>query len=193
MPNGVCVKRTTMGGTMRSFGLVFAILTVGARAQLVPPPPAQTPNLLAQAAQQLNIRRCGSAISQVAARAVAGTRKHDILVDWDRANPDGGAFFSVMGLEYDSVSALLSLTTVPSAGNRCALLVERISSAPTACKDVVHSELSGYKATQLVRSVTVYTSAAHGRETVTLVDTPPSCLIFRRQVDYNWPAAAVGQ
>lgn len=182
-----------MNAVMCAVGASFVVLAVAAHAQLVPPQPAQATNLLAQAAQQLNIRRCGSAIAQVASRAVSGTRKHDILVDWDRANPDGGAFFSVIGLEYDKVSALLSLTTVPSSDNRCALLVERISSAATTCKEVAHSELQGYQATQLVRSVTVYTPPRGGRETVTLVDAAPSCLIFRRQVDYTWPAAVAGR
>jgi hypothetical protein len=146
-------------------------------------------NLLIQAGQTLGFHRCASALDQISARVLAGTRKHDIVLDWDRAHPDSGPFFSLTGMQFPTVSALLSLSIIPQENQSCAILVERISSAPIACKEVARSELAGYKATALVQAVTVYTSAAHAHEVVTLVDTPPACLIVRRQVEYGWPAS----
>ncbi|MGN4069531.1 hypothetical protein ACS0Y7_33535 [Burkholderia gladioli] len=152
-------------------------------------PGAGASNLLEQAARSIGMRRCESAVAGVASRALQGTQKHDIVVDWNRADPDGGPFFSVTGLQYPTVSALLSLSVVPLANRACGILIERISSAPIACKEVAHSELAQYHATPLVRAVTVYTLPARPRETVILVDTPQSCLIVRRQADFSWPAA----
>ncbi|MEX3693354.1 hypothetical protein AB3X91_19155 [Paraburkholderia sp. BR14263] len=107
------------------------------------------------------------------------------MLDWDKENPDGAPFFSVSGLDYGDNAALLSLTTVPSLVSGCTVMVERISSAPVACREVARSELQGYQASVLVRSVTVYTTPARPRETVTLVDAPPSCVVLRRQVQYG--------
>jgi len=149
----------------------------------------QPTNLLIQAGQTLGFHRCASALDQISARVLAGTRKHDIVLDWDRAHPDSGPFFSLTGMQFPAVSALLSLSIIPQENQSCAILVERISSAPIACHEVARSELAGYRATALVQAVTVYTSPAHAHEVVTLVDTPPACLIVRRQVDYGWPAS----
>lgn len=146
-------------------------------------------NLLVQAGNTLGFHRCASALEQISSRVLAGTRKHDIVLDWDRAHPDSGPFFSLTGMQFPTVSALLSLSIIPQDNRSCAILVERISSAPIACHEVARSELGGYRATALVQAVTVYTSPAHAHEVVTLVDTPPTCLIVRRQVDYGWPAA----
>lgn len=149
-----------------------------------------SPNLLIRAAGTAGVQRCAGAVASVSERALRGVRRHDVLADWDRTDPDGGAFFSLTGLEYPDVSALLSLSVQPLSGNRCAILAERISSAPLSCQEVARSELAGYRATPLVKAVTVYTSEAHAHETVTLVDTPPACLIVRRQTDFQWPAAS---
>ena len=160
-----------------------------APAQRAPAQARPPTNLLMQAGQTLGFHRCASALDQISARVLAGTRKHDIVLDWDRAHPDSGPFFSLTGMQFPAVSALLSLAIIPQENQSCAILVERISSAPIACHEVARSELAGYKATVLVQAVTVYTSPAHAHEVVTLVDTPPACLIVRRQVDYGWPAA----
>ncbi|EDT37582.1 hypothetical protein BamMEX5DRAFT_6643 [Burkholderia ambifaria MEX-5] len=90
------------------------------------------------------------------------------------------------GLEYPSSSAVLSLTTVPAPAGGCTILVERVSSAPLSCKAVAAAQLRNYKATPLVKAVAVYTHPDRPRETVTLVDTPPACLIVRRQVRFRW-------
>ncbi|MGS0893220.1 hypothetical protein ACVBGC_11860 [Burkholderia stagnalis] len=149
---------------------------------------APEPTVLAAAATAAGIRRCHSAIDAVSRRMFAGAAHADVMLDWDRANPDGAPFFSLSGMDFRRDAALLSLTTAPAAGG-CAILVERISSAPTACSEVARTELAGYRPTSLVRAVTVYTNPARPRETITLVDAPPACLVLRRQVEFNWPAA----
>ncbi|MXN75246.1 hypothetical protein GR157_10910 [Burkholderia sp. 4701] len=145
--------------------------------------------VLAQAARAVGARRCLAAVSQISERMFAQTKHTDIALDWDRGNPDGEPMFSLSGLEYPDTSAVLSLTTAPSPAGGCTIMAERISSAPTPCKAVVRSTLAGYSGTQLVKAVTVYVNPARPRETVTLIDSPPSCLIVRRQVGFNWSAA----
>jgi hypothetical protein len=119
----------------------------------------------------------------------AGSTHADVMLDWDRINPDGAPFFSLSGMDFQQNAALLSLTTAPVTTGGCAILVERISSVPASCQQVARSELPGYRATQLVHSVTVYTIPTRPRETITLVDAPPSCLVLRRQVEFRWGVA----
>ncbi|GAB6852726.1 hypothetical protein [Paraburkholderia kururiensis] len=161
----------------------------GAPVAATAAPPASVPapvpdTVLAAAARQAGIRRCQPAVSVVSARTLAGARHADVVLDWDRQDPDGAPFFSLTGLDYgQNAAAVFSLTTVPQPAG-CTVLAERISSAPLSCREVARSELPGYQATVLVPAVTVYTLAAHPRETVTLVDSPGACLIVRRQVRY---------
>ncbi|QVN21295.1 hypothetical protein [Burkholderia pyrrocinia] len=146
--------------------------------------PLEPPStVLAAAAMRAGVRRCYPIINAVSGRTFAGTEHNDVVLDWDRANPDVAPFFSLSGLDYGRGAALLSLTT-SSVETGCAVLVERISSAPLPCREVARSELSSYRAGPLVKSVTVYTNPAHPRETVTLLEAPPSCVIVRRQVQY---------
>ncbi|WP_063552346.1 hypothetical protein [Burkholderia territorii] len=160
-----------------------AMVSVGAMAQGISPSAA---NLFAQSARTVGVRRCYAAVDQVSSRMLAGTRRADVALDWDRRDPDGEPFFAIAGLEYPDASAVLSLTTVPEATGGCTILVERMSSAPLSCKAVAASELHDYKGTLLVKAVTVYVNPNRLRETVTLVDTPPACLIIRRQVQFRW-------
>lgn len=148
--------------------------------------PAEPVTVLAHAAQEVGIRRCYDAVAQVSARVFDHAHRADVLLDWQRANPDIGPFFSMSGIEFPTSSALLSLVTVPGVTGGCSVLAERISSAPLSCAQVARAELNGYHATQLVKSVMVYTDSSRPRETVLLVDTPPSCLILRRQVQFQW-------
>lgn len=180
-------------------GLVFAVMLLGfsgvARAQ--PTSGAGSKNVsnelsatvLANAAREIGIRRCYDAIAQVSSRVFDQSKRADILLDWQRASPDIGPLFSLSGIEFPQSSALLSLVTVPGVTGGCSVLAERISSAPLSCSQVARSELTGYQATQLVKAVVVYTDSARPREAVVLVDTPPSCLILRRQVQFQWGAA----
>ena len=145
--------------------------------------------VLAQAAQSVGVRRCYSAINLVSSRVFSDAQHEDVVLDWDHKSPDTAPFFSLSGMEYQSGAAVFSLTTVPALMGGCAILAERISSAPLSCKDVARSELAGYHGTPLVKAVTVYTAPGRPRETVTLVDAPPSCVIVRRQVQFEWGAA----
>ncbi|MCA8023665.1 hypothetical protein LGM98_35305 [Burkholderia metallica] len=175
--------------------LAWAALTCGG-AELAQPVhaagPGSTPavpsTVLAHAAQEIGIRRCYDAVAQVSARVFDRSMRADVLLDWQRANPDSGPLFSLSGIEFSKSSALLSLVTVPGVAGGCSILAERISSASLSCSQVARSELTGYHATQLVKSVMVYTESTRSREVVVLVDAPPSCLILRRQVQFQWGA-----
>jgi hypothetical protein len=182
--------------------VLFALLPGVAMAQSRPAPAPQAapatgnqPNgganpetILAQAARRIGVERCYLAVDQVSAHMYTGTQRADVVLDWDRQDPDRQPFFSLSGLEYPQNSAVLSLTTVPSPAGGCAVLVERISSTPGACADVARTELPGYQGSALVKSVTVYVERSRPRETVTLIDAPPSCVVIRRQVQYGWGA-----
>ncbi|MXN79919.1 hypothetical protein GR157_35005 [Burkholderia sp. 4701] len=168
---------------------IFVQVAVAQSGSMLPPAtPDRTQTILAQAAQAVGVRRCLAAVDQVSDRMFAQTKHADIALDWDRGNADGEPLFSLSGLEYQDASAVLSMTTVPSPEGGCTIMVERISSAPTSCKEVVRSTLAGYRATPLVKAVTVYVNPSQPRETVTLIDSPPSCLIVRRQSRFNWGA-----
>ncbi|KWB12321.1 hypothetical protein WL32_38435 [Burkholderia cepacia] len=178
-----------INGVVAYLGAVLAgcaaMAAGGVAAQEMAQPRA---NVLAQSAQTVGVRRCYAAVDQVSSRMLAGTRRADVALDWDRHDADGEPFFAIAGLEYPDTSAALSLTVVPETKGGCTILVERMSSAPMSCKAVAASELRDYKGTPLVKAVTVYANPGRPRETVTLVDTPPACLIIRRQVQFRWGA-----
>ncbi len=148
-----------------------------------PPPAPQADTVLAHAAREIGIRRCYAAINVVSARTFAGAGHADVVLDWDRQAPDDAPFFSLTGLDFAHAAAVLSLTTVPQPAG-CTVLAERISSAPLACRELARTELAGYRASPLVPAVTVYTSPGRARETVTLIEAPPSCVIVRREVRF---------
>jgi hypothetical protein len=162
---------------------VFAASTTFAQA------PAPEVPVVAQAARTLGIKRCLSAVTAVGQRVSQGATHSDVIADWDRAAPDAGAFFSLTGLEFGAQSAALSLTTVPDATGGCSVLAERISAAPIACPLVAQRELPGWQGHRLLASIMVYSNPASARETVTLVNSAPGCLVIRRQVQYGWPAS----
>ncbi|AEK60285.1 hypothetical protein CFU_0448 [Collimonas fungivorans Ter331] len=143
-------------------------------------------NLLAEAARSVGVKQCQPAITRLSALAINGTSAHDVLVDWDRAHPDRGPFFSLTGIEYAGASAAVSITAVPQEGGACSVSAERISIAPYSCKSIADTELKGYSATPLLPTFTVYVSPAEPGGSVSLVDSPPGCLIIRRYVQYGW-------
>jgi hypothetical protein len=51
---------------------------------------------------------------------------------------------------------------------------------------VAQRELAGYRVTPLLKNFSVYTDSADPRSTVILIDSPPSCLVIRRYVEFNW-------
>jgi hypothetical protein len=143
-------------------------------------------NLLVESARSVGIKQCQPAINRLSALAISGTGAHDVLVDWDRVHPDKGPFFSLTGIEYAGASAAVSITAVPQDGGACSVSAERISIAPYSCKSIAETELKGYSATPLLPTFTVYVSPTEPGGSVSLVDSPPGCLIIRRYVQYNW-------
>ena len=169
-----------------SFGSAFA------QAALPPNPLGPPPNLVVEAARSLGINTCLTAITRISSLAIAGSRTHDVLVDWDRAQPDRGAFFSLLGVNFGATSLAATITVIPQESNGCTLAAERISVAPYACRSIAEVELKGYTATALLPTFTVYTQPSDPGSSVSLLDSPPGCLVIRRYVQYGWkdPAAA---
>ncbi|MFW2275965.1 hypothetical protein [Burkholderia orbicola] len=166
-----------------AYAVIGAVSIASAQSAPAPIGSGNAPTtVLAHAAREIGISHCYDVISQVSERVFDRSVRADILLDWQRTNPDVAPFFSLSGIEFPQSSALLSLVTVPDNTGGCSVLAERISSAPLSCSQVAQSQLKGYNVTQLVRSVMVYTESNRPRDVVVLVDTPPSCLILRRQV-----------
>jgi len=191
-----CIKAPVRAQLLAAF---FYAASSVAMAQVAPPRPAapaapsaqarpqQAPlDALSAAATNVGIKRCLPAISRLSALTVTGSTGNDVLVDWDRKNPDGGPFFSLSGVEYKNASLAFSLTAVPDATGGCSVAAERISVAPFTCKSIAQQELTGYRATQLLATFTVYVDARDPGASVTLIDSPPGCLIIRRHVEFDW-------
>lgn len=153
-------------------------------AQTSPSRPAE--NLLAQAARSVGVKQCLPVIERLSSLAVAGATAHDVLVDWDRAQPDVGPFFSMVGVSFGQQSLAATITTVPHGKDGCTVAAERISVAPYTCESVASVELKGYSVSRLLPTFTVYTAPADPGASVSLIDTPPGCLIIRRHVQYGW-------
>jgi hypothetical protein len=155
-------------------------------------------NLLAEAAGSVGIRQCLNAVSRLSSLAIAGSQSHDVLLDWDHKQPDGGPFFSLLGVSYGTQSAAATITVVPQSDGGCTVAAERISTAPFTCQSIAQVELKGYAVTTLLPNFHVYTQPADPGASVSLIDAPPACLVIRRHVQYSWkppadapPAAAL--
>lgn len=159
-----------------------------AAAQNVPPPSpsaiAPALDALTNAATSLGVKRCLPYITKLSAQAVAGSSGNDVLVDWDRQNPDGGPFFALSSVAYQNGSVALSLTAVPNNAGGCAMAAERISTAPFTCQSIAQQELQGYQITKLLPTFTVYVDPRDPGASVSMIDSPPGCLIIRRNVQY---------
>lgn len=166
----------------------YAVLVLGVilvpvgRAQPVP----TDQNLLAQASAAVGVRQCQPAIARMAALTLIGATEHDVLVDWDKKTPDTGPFFSLIGMSSKAGAALASVVAIPRPGGECAISAERFSSAPFTCDSIAQVELQGYRPTRLYPGFTVYSGSADPNSTVALIDAPPSCLIMRRYVQFDW-------
>ncbi|SEJ19254.1 hypothetical protein SAMN05216567_102354 [Variovorax sp. OK605] len=166
--------------------------TVCAQGVLVPPaPPAPPQDTLTRAATSVGIKRCLPAISRLSSLTVQGSRSHDVLLDWDRKRPDAGPMFSLIGMQYPNAGVAASITAIPDESGACTVSAERISVAPFTCESVAQQELASYKMTRLLPNYAVYTDAKEPTSSVSLIDSPPGCLIIRRYVEYGWkdPAA----
>jgi hypothetical protein len=155
-------------------------------------PAAAPANLAAEAARAVGVNTCLPAVTRLSALAIAGSRTHDVLVDWDHAQPGGGPFFSLLGISFGGQSLAATITAIPDSAKGCTVSAERISVAPFTCQSIAEVELKGYTATRLLPTFTVYTMAQDPGSSVSLIDSPPTCLVIRRYVQYNWkePAGA---
>ncbi|QNK65542.1 hypothetical protein [Variovorax sp. PAMC26660] len=167
--------------------------TAFAQGVLVPQaPPAAPQDTLTRAATSVGVKRCLPAITRLATLTVQGSRSHDVLLDWDRKRPDAGPLFSLIGMEFPNAGVAASITAIPDDSGACTVSAERISVAPFTCASVAQQELAGYKMTRLLPIYAVYTDDKEPTSSVSLIDSPPGCLIIRRYVEYGWrdPAAA---
>jgi hypothetical protein len=169
--------------------VLAAAIGVSAVAWAQTPAPSPGLPLLAQAAQSIGIKQCLAAVATVSDRAVQGATRQDVILDWDHGAPDARAFFSLTGLEFGDRSTAFSLTTVPEPAGGCSIMAERISAAPITCAKFAQLQMAGYVGHPLLPSITVYSNPRTPRETVTLVNSAPGCLIIRRQAEYNWRLA----
>ena len=165
-------------------------LAQGVLVPQAPPPPPM--DKLTGAAASVGVKKCLPAISRLSSLSVQGSRSHDVLLDWDRKQPDAGPVFSLIGLEYPNAGVAASITAIPQPGGSCTVSAERISVAPYTCASIAQQELAGYQMTRLLPTFAVYTDAREPTSSVSLIDSPPGCLVIRRFVEYNWkdPAAA---
>lgn len=159
-----------------------------AQSVLAPPQAARVQNALSTAAANVGLTACKPALDRLSSLAINGTRNNDVLLDWDRKRPATSPVFAMVGLEYPNGGAAMSITTIPDGSGGCSVAAERISSAPIACEAVAGQELNGYRATRLLSNMTVYTDGKDPNSTVSLIDTPPGCLVIRRYVELNWKA-----
>lgn len=173
--------------------LAWAAASVAfAQGVLVPQaPPAAPQDTLTRAAASVGVKRCLPAITRLSTLTVQGSRSHDVLLDWDRKRPDGGPIFSLIGMEFPNAGVAASITAIPDDSGACTVSAERISVAPFTCASVGQQELASYKMTRLLPNYAVYTDEKEPTSSVSLIDSPPGCLIIRRYVEYGWrdPAA----
>lgn len=186
--------RTSSLFRWRHLGRCLVLLAAGsigvvhAQSVLAPPQPARIQNALSVAATNVGLTACKPALERLSTLAINGTRNNDVLLDWDRKRPATSPVFALIGLEYPNGGAAMSITTLPDGAGGCSVSGERISSAPIACEAVAAQELRGYSATRLLSNMTVYTDGKDPNSTVSLIDTPPGCLVIRRYVEFNWKA-----
>lgn len=158
-------------------------------------------NAMAEAAQLVGVRRCLPAIARLSALSLQGSSAHDVVLDWDRQQPDASAFFGLMGVVQPPTGAhATTFTAVPDTNGGCTVLAERMAWAPQSCQNVAQSELQGYAAAQLVPGMWVLTNPSDVGSTISLLEAGPGCMVVRRFVQYRWreqapdvPAGVTGQ
>lgn len=151
---------------------------------------AQTPvsaNILAEAAKAIGVKKCQNALSRLGAVTAYGSQKQEVLMDWNRQNPDTNPVFSLLGADYPNGAIAVSVVAVPDAsGSGCSVSAERISVAPFTCESIAKTELANYPVTTLLPRFKVYTDPTDSSSTVSLLDSPPGCLMIRRYVKFHW-------
>lgn len=195
------MKETSRLTTMRSLAciqlgrarvLIALVLTFHSiqsltHAQVSAPTTSQRPvDALSAAAANVGVKRCMPAINRLSSLVLNGSTGNDVLVDWDRKNPDGMPFFAMSAVEFRNASVAFSMAAVPNSDGTCAIAAERISVAPFTCSSIAQQELQGYKAVKLLPTFTVYVDEKDAGASVSLIDSPPGCLLIRRHVDLSW-------
>lgn len=171
---------------------LLAAAPAGAFAQSILSAPTQGGplNSMAAAINNIGVKQCRQQLTALSTLGVQGTTTNDLLLDWDHKRVNTSPIFSLIGLEYGSNAAAMSVTAVPEADGSCSMSAERISVAPVACKTVAGQELQGYRATPLLGHMTVYTDGKDAGSSVSLIDSPPGCLVIRRYVAFSKAAGA---
>ncbi|MGH8783106.1 hypothetical protein [Paraburkholderia sp.] len=176
-----------------AFGALLAATpgsSVFAQSILAAPTPAGPLNSMAAAINNIGVKQCRSQLTALSTLGVQGTSTNDLLLDWDHKRVNTSPIFSLIGLEYPSnAAAAMSVTAVPEPDGSCSVSAERISVAPVACKTIAGQELQGYRATSLLGHMTVYTDGKDAGSSVSLIDSPPGCLVIRRYVAFSKAAA----
>jgi hypothetical protein len=153
----------------------------------------QMDNALVVAATKVGVGQCLPALTALSTLGIRDTRSNDVLFDWDRARPASSPVFSLIGLEYSTDNAAMSVAAIPEANGSCSVSAERISFAPTACKLIARKDLVGYKATPLLTRMTVYSDPRELGSSVSLIDSPPGCLVIRRYVKFSSATPVAGK
>lgn len=183
-----------MNGCQRLAITLAVLIAAGAAcAQGVLAPAAPVPeNALATAVANLGLTRCQSALERLSSLGVQGARANDVLIDWDRKRPATSSVFSLIGIEYANGGGAMTVTSVPEADGTCSLSAERITVAPYTCASVAQQELRGTQRTQLLSNFAVHTDPKDRTSSVSLIDSPPGCLVIRRYVEFGWKEPAAG-
>lgn len=178
----------------RGLGIAVLLTMVSATAvaQGLPSLPAGTvlqqgsKNLVAEAARLAGVRQCMAGISRLSSQAIEGSMAHDLLVDRQSKDPDGSAFFSLIGVQLKDSAFANSIVAVPERDGSCTLMAERIVSAPATCAEVARTELKEYRRTTLLPHFNVYHSPQELGATISLLDSGSSCMVIRRYVKFGW-------
>ena len=148
---------------------------------------------LTAAASSVGFKRCLPAVTRLSRLMLQGSPSHDLLLDWDPKRPDSGALFGFLGMEYPNGGAAASITTVPESDGSCTVAAERISLAPFTCESIAQQELKGYQVSRLLPVYAVYVDPREPTSSVSLIDSPPGCLVIRRFVEYAWRDPGAGR
>jgi hypothetical protein len=181
-----CIRHSRFEVDAALAAVVLSISSLATAQVNAPNASQRSVDALGAAAANVGVKRCLPAISRLSSLVLNGSTGNDVLLDWDRKNPDSMPFFAMSAVEFRNASVAFSLAAVPNVDGTCAVAAERISVAPFTCTSIAQQELQGYKAVKLLPTFTVYVDEKDTGASVSLIDSPPGCLLIRRHVDLNW-------
>lgn len=140
--------------------------------------------LVALAAKKIGVKACLEAITKVATDNMVGAVDQDIVINWNKKDPNGEPFFSLTALGAGEQRAILSITAIPLAQHKgCALMVQRVFTSTQLCSDIANNQLSTFVGGSLIKGVFVYQDPENREETYTLMQNSNNCtIIFRREI-----------